>query len=174
MSLGPKKIEGDLIVGTGATLTITGTLWVTGQFQTNNTSVVKLSAGYGNNSGIVIGDDFISILNNTVISGSGEEGSYVMIIGGKDAPLQQVIDVSNNSLGAIYYANHGRIHLDNNAGAKEISGHGFDIDENATVSYEIGLQSPVFVSGPSGGWRVVSWKEIGPGSGLPQAEEIPI
>ena len=173
VSLGPKKIEGDLIVGTGATLTITGTLWVTGQFQTNNNSVVKLSAGYGNNSGIVIGDDFISILNNTVISGSGEEGSYVMVIGGKDDPLQRVMSVGNNSLGAIYYANHGRIHLNNNAEAREVSAYGVDLDPNATVTYEIGLQDPVFVSGPSaGGWRVVSWREIGPGSGLPQAEEI--
>lgn len=160
VSLGPKKINGDLSISNGATLVVTGTLWVTGQFQTSNNSTVKLNATYGTNSGVIIGDGSISISNNTTLSGSGQAGSYIMVMAAKNTPSSQVLDVSNNSAGAIYYAPHGRIHFNNNATAKEVIGYGFDLDNNATVTYESGLANVNFSSGPNGGYDIINWKEV--------------
>lgn len=159
VSLGPKKIAGDLSIDNGATLIVTGTLWVTGQFQTSNNTAVRLDSGYGANSGVIVGDGNIDISNNATLLGSGQAGSYIMIIAAKNASGSQVLDVSNNSTGAIFYAPHGRIHFNNNAGAKEVSGYGFDLDNNATITYESGLQNVHFVSGPGASFKVKSWKE---------------
>ena len=159
-SLGPKKINGDLIVKNGATLTITGTIWVTGTFSTENNSVVNLDSGYGINSGVIVVDSSVDILNGTTITGTGQTGSYVMIVAARNALTTQIMDISNNSAGAIYYAPHGRIHFNNNATAKEVTGYGFDMDNNATVTYESGLADVHFPSGPSGGYKIQVWKEV--------------
>jgi len=160
VSLGPKKINGDLNVTNGAILIVTGTLWVTGQFQASNNAIIKLTPAYGANSGVIISDGVADISNNVAMSGSGQAGSYIMLAAAKNATSSQVLDVSNNTTGAIYYAPHGRIHFNNNAGAKEVTGYGFDLDNNATVTYESGLQSLHFTSGPSGGYSVNQWHEV--------------
>lgn len=160
VSLGPKKINGDLNVNNGATLIVTGTLWVTGQFQASNNATVQLASGYGANSGVIVGDDTISISNNTTMSGSGQAGSYIMVVAAKNAPASQVLNIKNNANGAIFSAPHGRVHFKNNAGAKEVTGYGFDLDNNATVTYESGLQNVHFVSGPSGGYSVDTWQQV--------------
>ena len=157
--LGPKKINGDLNVSNGATLIVSGTLWVTGQFQTDTNAVVKLSSSYGTNSGMIIGDGTIDFSNNVTLSGSGQSGSYIMVVAAKNAPSSQVLDISNNVAGAIFYAPHGRIHFNNNATAKEASGYGLDLDNNTTVTYESGLQNVNFTSGPGGTWKIKSWGE---------------
>jgi len=160
VSLGPKKINGNLTVDNGATLIVTGTLWITGQFQPSNNATIKLSPGYGTNSGVIVADNTIDLSNNVTVLGSGSVGGYILMVAGKNAPSSQIIDISNNVVGAIFYAPHGRIHFNNNAGAKEVAGYGFDMDNNATVTYESGLQNVHFVSGPSGGYDVKYWKEV--------------
>lgn len=159
-SLGPTKINGNLKVNGGATLTVTGTIWVTGTLETENNTTVKLSSGYGVNSGVIVSDGTVDVSNNTTMSGSGNAGSYVIVVGAKNDLAGQVMDISNNSTGAIYYAPHGRIHFNNNATAKEVSGYGFDMDNNATVTYESGLANANFSSGPSGGYAIEYWKQV--------------
>jgi len=159
-SLGPTKINGNLSVSGGATLTVTGTIWVTGTFETENNTIIKLSSGYGTGSGVIVADGVVDVSNNTTMSGSGQAGSYIMLVGAKNAPASQVMDISNNSVGAIYYANHGRIHFNNNATAKEVTGYGLDFDNNASITYESGLANANFSSGPGAGWQISNWQEV--------------
>jgi len=160
VSIGPKKINGDLNLNNGGILTVTGTLWVTGNFNASNNTTVKLSSSYGTNSGVIVVDNTVDASNNTTLSGSGQAGSYLMVVGAKNAPASEVMDISNNSLGAIYYANHGRIHFNNNATAKEVTGYGLDFDNNASVTYESGLANANFTSGPGAGWQISNWQEV--------------
>ncbi len=159
-SLGPKKINGNLTISGGATFTMTGTLWVTGTLETENNTTLQLGAGYGADSGVMVVDGTADISNNTAIFGSGTAGSYYMVLDAKNAPTSQVMDISNNAAGAIFYAPHGRIHLNNNAGAKEITAYGLDLDNNTNVTYESGLADTQFSSGPSGGYAIEYWKQV--------------
>ncbi len=154
-SLGPKKILGNLIVDTGATLNVTGTLWVTGQFLTNNNSTIQLDPSFGTASGVIVVDDTSSVANNTTITGSGQVGSYTMVVVAKNAPTSHVLDISNNATGVIFSAPHGRIHFNNNAGGKEVTGYGFDMENNSTITYDSGLQNETFSNGPGGSWGFV-------------------
>ena len=54
VSLGRKKITGNLLVDNGATLVVTGTLWVVGNIDVKNDADVHLDAGYGSTSGIIV------------------------------------------------------------------------------------------------------------------------
>ena len=68
--------------------------------------------------------------------------------------------IQNNPELDIIYASQGRIELQNNIKLKQVSGWGLRLKNNAQVIYEVGLEDVSFSSGPGGGWKVVSWKEV--------------
>jgi hypothetical protein len=67
--------------------------------------------------------------------------------------------VNNNAAGAIFYTSNGLILLSNNMLAREVTGYKIQIDNNAVIEYESGLESSIFSSGPGGSWIVENWKE---------------
>lgn len=161
-SLGPQKIIGNLTVSNNATLIITGTIYVTQDIIIENNATIKLDSGYGSTSGVIINDGKIDVNPGAVIQGSGTEGSYMMLLSTNSSldPLSPAIDVENNITGAVFYASAGLIRLRNNMKIREATGYKLHLDNNAEIEYEVGLQNISFSSGPSGGWKVVNWKEI--------------
>lgn len=159
-TLGPKKVTGNVNLSNGATLTLTGTVWVEGDIQLSNDCHVNLDESYGATSGVLLTSGVVQISNNCEFAGSGDAASYLMLLSDKDDPLNDVMEISNNSVGVIYYAPRGRLEFSNNAAAKEATAYGIDLDNNATITYESGLQNLNFSSGPSGGWTFGRWQEI--------------
>lgn len=166
-SLGPVQIgtasePKNMTIGSNSVLTLTGTVYVTGDIIINNNAVVKLSPSYGPLGGVLITDGKINIYNNVEFRGSGQEGSYLLALSTNHSldPASPAIDLNNNVRGAIFYTNAGLIHLHNNVGIKEITGYQLQLDNNAVITYETGLANALFSSGPGGGWEIVSWREI--------------
>ncbi len=162
--LGPVKIEGNLSFGNGADLRITGTIWVTGGIDITNNAVISLDPGvYGSSSGIIMADGKIKVRNNAYLSGTGQEGSYIMILSTnieRDDLDNPAIRVNNNADAAIFYTTQGLIVLRNNISCREVTGYKVFLDNNAVVEYESGLAESSFVSGTGGGWSVSRWEEI--------------
>lgn len=156
-SLGPKKINGNLTLNNNATLKVTGTLYVTGAINLNNGSTLKLETTYSALGGVVISDGKITLNNNSSTLGSGQPGSYLLMI--STSTDDQAININNNGSGGIFYTSVGGIKLNNNASVKEIVGYKLNLNNNTTISYESGLANTFFSSGPSGGWKVTSWVE---------------
>jgi hypothetical protein len=157
-SLGPTKITGKLIINNNATLTVTGTLWVVGEVTIKNGATVRLDPGYGTLSGMIISDNTILLDNGSTSEGSGEEGSYLMYL--STSASSQAIEVKNNADAAIVYTSNGTIKISNNAHLVEVVGYKVNLQNNAIISYEIGLESVVFTNGPGGGWTMINWREI--------------
>ncbi|MGB2762357.1 MAG: hypothetical protein WBC21_02345 [Minisyncoccales bacterium] len=161
-SLGPIKIIGNLEIENNATLTVTGTIYVVQDIITNNNTVVKLDAGYGATSGVIIADGVIDVKNGSTIQGSGIEGSYTMLLSTNSSldSANPAIDVGNNAEGAVFYTSNGLISLRNNMKIREATGYKLYLYNNAEIEYEVGLQNISFSSGPSGSWKIADWKEI--------------
>jgi len=165
-SIGLRKITGDLYVINGGTLTLTGALWVQGDILLDNNAVIQLSSTYGINSGIIVVDGNVTISNNGNFEGSGQQGSYVMVVTTSDCPRgngcngANAIQVSNNAGTVILNAQQGTIHFSNNGGSNEAIGHTISLDNNALITYETGLANSNFTSGPSGGWDIARWVEV--------------
>ncbi len=160
-TLGPKKIVGDLTITNNSILTLTGTVWVTGNITFGNNTTIKLSTGYGALSGVIIAGvsgssvvGNISPQNNARIHGSGTAGRYWMLLSQKTSTSTAAINISNNASGAIFYAGSGRIDVSNNGGAKEITAYRVHLNQNAVITYETGLANANFTSGPGGGWEI--------------------
>jgi len=163
-NLGPKKITGNLLVDNNATLNMTGTIWVVGNLRIDNGSTIKLdSNSYNSLSGVIVVDGKIKVRPNTYLKGSGQEGSYLMLLSTNPEvsdTANPAIGVDNNSDAAIFYANQGLIVLRNKIKAREVTGYKIFLDNNAEILYEAGLEEATFSSGPGGSWEVADWKEI--------------
>lgn len=166
ISLGPKKIIGNLTLSAscsgGQLLTVTGTIWVVGNIEIDNNAKVSVAASYGDTSGIMLADGTIHLSNNGVFSGSGTPGSYIMFLttalgGGHH---DSAVDLHNNASGAVFYASRGMIWLHNNVNVTELVGYKIHLDNNAVLTYDLGLQNAKFSSGPGGGVDIKYWKEV--------------
>ncbi len=160
-SLGPKKINGNLVLDNNAILTMTGTIWVTGTVTVSNGSTLRLDPGYGQNSGMLVSDNTMLISNNATFVGAGTN-SFIMIVTTRDDKNGVSITVDNNSVGVIYYAAKSRIQFANNATAKEATAWGINLSNNSSITYDSGLANSTFTGGPGGGWSVTrgTWREL--------------
>lgn len=162
-SLGPVKITGNLTLGVGSHLKMTGTIYVAGNIALNNNSIIELDDEiYGPFSGVIVADGTINAGNGSTARGSGSAGSYILITSmsnslSEDTPA---IKVANNANGALFYAPKGMIYLLNNMKAKEVTAYKVKINNGAEITYENGIANNAFFSGPGGEWRVSSWTEI--------------
>ncbi|MFH1461229.1 MAG: hypothetical protein ABIF84_02315 [Patescibacteria group bacterium] len=161
-SLGPIKITGNLNISNNATFTATGLIYVQGNINASNNSTIRLDSSFNSLSGVIISDGKMSINNNITIRGSGESGSYLMMLSTNNSIdlTSPAIKLDNNATGAIFYASHGAIYLSNNISVREATAYKLILDNNAVISYDIGLENINFSSGPGGGWSVENWREI--------------
>lgn len=156
-NLGPRKINGNLLIDNGLTVTITGAIWVTGNITISNNSLVKLASSYNSNSGVIIADGVINLLNNSGFQGSGATGSYVLAISTNNGTG---FDLSNNAGAVIVYVPYGKILVSNNAGASQLTAETVELSNNATITYDTTLaNAPVLVGGNQTATSIVSWKE---------------
>lgn len=170
MSYGPKKINGNLIMtSNNKTLTVTGTVYVTGYIDIDNGSRIRCDTSFGLNSCVVIADKWVHIANNGVFQGSGQPGSYIMILSTSDCDgtfsagcthHNAAMDLHNGATGAIFYANGGFIYLHNGVVVSELTAKKIQLNQGAIIRYEQGLANAGFSSGPGGSWKVDSWKEV--------------
>lgn len=166
-SLGPKKIEGGLIVGNGVHITITGPIWVTGDVFTDNNSSMTLDSSFGMNSTVILADhhpDSVSdggqilLENGSTISGSGTDGSYILFVSTNDSldENEPAVEVKNNASGAIILALNGLAYFWNNSNVAAIAGESVVMRQNAVLNYDDAGLMPsdaTFWTGETGDWR---------------------
>jgi hypothetical protein len=169
-TLGPQKINGNLIMtSNNKTLTVTGTIYITGYLEISNGSSIQCSNTYGLNSCVVVVDKWIHIDNNGIFRGSGQPGSYILILSNSSCDgtsstncthHNAAMDFHNNAAGAIFYAKDGLIHLHDGVEVTELTAKKIYLGQEAIIKYEQGLINANFSSGPGGEWKIDSWKEI--------------
>lgn len=171
-SLGPTKINGNLIIDNGQILKITGTVWVTGHIEIDNLAIIILDPKYEDNSGVILTDGWIHVSNNGLFLGSGHVNSFIMMVslspckGGDQTPAcadhNAAIDIHNNVFSTIFYAPEGLIYLHNRVTIKEAVAYKLQLSQNTEVDYESGLAQASFTNGPGGSWQAVKgyWQEV--------------
>lgn len=156
-SLGPTKITGNLTVSNNAELTIIGTIYVAGNINIFNGGTVRLGENYGATSGVVVTDSQITINNNAVFYGNGDN-SYILFL--TTASGSSAISIANNTNAALFYASQGAINIANNATLKEATAYRIILQNGAKIIYESGLASAKFSSGAGGSWSFDGWEEV--------------
>lgn len=163
VTLGPKRITGNLTVGGSGTLYASGTLWVGGNIILSGSGKIRLPASFGSNSGVIIADGVISNGGSGQFLGSGTTNSFMMALTTSFCDVSfcpaDAITVSGSAGSVVLYAANGTINFSGSANAKEAVGYRMRLSGSAVVNYDSGLANQNFVSGPSGGWSIGSWAE---------------
>ncbi len=171
LSIGPKKINGNLSVD--GTLTVTGTLYVTGNISFANSQTIKCAFAYLGNSCIVIADGNVAVANNAVVLGSGTAGSFLMILStlkgcyGSAGPGQclasnSAMDLNNNLTGGLFYTTDSQIQIYNNVTVTAVIGYQLSLQNNATIKYDPALLNISFIPSTgsvTGAWNANRWNE---------------
>ncbi len=169
MSLGPKKIDCDLkISGNSTILTLTGHVWVNGDLEIEGSPTIRVAGELGDESVAIIADKesdpanggIVELQNSPVFEGSGASGSYVMVVsqnesaesGGNKTAINAKNSVSGDLL---LHAGHGLISLENSIVLSEITAWKVLLNNTASVTYESGVASTLFSSGPGASWAVL-------------------
>lgn len=164
VTLGAKKITGNLTVGGSGTLYISGTLWVQGNIILSGSGKIRVHSSYGANSGVIVSDGVINNGGSGQFLGSGTAGSFIMVLTTSFCDISfcaaDAITVSGSAGSVVLYAANGTIAFTGSANAKEAVGYKMKLSGSAVVNYDSGLANANFASGPSGGWNVTSWKEV--------------
>lgn len=158
LTTGPIEIMGDLTIGGSAVLNMKGTLYVKGNISLLGSGKIAMDSAYGSLGGVVIADGNINTGGSGIFKGSGQTGSYVLVISNSNST--SAITVSNSSsTGAIFYTTAGTLYLSGNVSVAEATGYAVKMDGSSTVRYSIGLVNVYFSSGPGGAWKITDWQE---------------
>lgn len=156
-TLGPGKIVGNVVFNNSCIVTIKSPVWITGNFDLNNSNVLRLSAEYGGSSGVIVIDGITEFGNSNRVEGTGVGSSMLMITSTYDSRTSRTtaIEVNNSGNTAVLYANKGIIEPGNSNSFKELTGWGIRLMNSSVITYETGISSVLFSSGPSGSYSLV-------------------
>lgn len=165
-TIGPIKINGNLSVGSGATLNINGTVYVTGNVTVSGGGIIKINPALGATSAVIVTDGKVVASGGGQFQGSGTSGSYILLVSNSTCPTgagcsgDNAIEVSGGTGAVVLNAQKGTIEFSGGAQAKQATGYKIIMGGGTTVNYESGLANQNFTSGPSGSWNISSWKEV--------------
>lgn len=161
-TLASGKYIGNIILPGNCNISIDSPIWVTGNFAMNGSgggSTIRLKASYGASSGVIIVDNFVTIDNNNKLQGSGNAGSYLILLSNfdsaSDPESRTAINITNGSNSGIVYANNGLINISNGNSLTEVSAWKLVLGNGVIINYDQGLSSAFFTSGPSGSYSLV-------------------
>lgn len=165
VTLGSKKINGNLYVSESGTLNLSGRLWVTGSIEVSGAGKIRLSPSYGSSSEIIVSDGRINISGSSPIQGSGTSGSYLITVSTSNCPINPncygayAASISGAAGALVLYVPNGYVSLSGSARAKSIVGYLVSLTGAVSLDYESGLANLTFTSGPSGSWTPSGWGE---------------
>lgn len=157
-TLGPVKINGDLTLEINSKLIMTGAIWVTGNLIVENGAELSLDPGFNSSDGVIVVDGISTLSNGSIMAGSGEEGSYLMLLSTSVAP--NAVSISNNAGAVILYVPDGGVHLNNNTAVSQLTAKNISLNNGAIIDYTQGVINAAFTSGPGGTYTITSWREV--------------
>ncbi len=176
LSLGPTKVNGNFNVAGNQTLTVYGTIHVTGNMEIGaggGVGTVKCALAYLENSCLIIVDGYIRVYGGSILDGSGSSGSFIMLLttkkdcngsGGSGCTTNDsALAIENSVDGAIFYATDSMVDISNGATISEVVAYKLQMWPGTHVTYEESLASTSFVPEATlvtGQWNAKRWNEF--------------
>lgn len=159
LTLQSKKYIGDMSLPNSCTVTVFHPIWVTGNLNLGNGVTVKLDNSLGDSSGSFIVSGRVTFGNTDRILGTATPGSHLILISefnSRDDPEHRLaINVGNTGNSGIVYSNLGAISISNGNNLTEVTAWKLELENGANVTYDTGLASAFFSSGPGGSFSVI-------------------
>jgi Tfp pilus assembly protein PilX len=167
-TIGPVKILCNLVIkSSSGIVTINGAVWVTGNITFKTGPTMQMAPSLGSTNVPVIADNpanqtgsgLIDVGNTTQFFGSGAVGSFVFLISQNKSAEQGgsnvALSLAQGASALVAYASHGLASLSQSVNVKEVTAYKIALYNTASVTYDTGLPTTVFETGPGGSWVFV-------------------
>lgn len=171
VTLGRQRINGNLYVGNGRTLTLTGNVYVTGHVFIDVNATVQVAQNNSSNaSWNLISEQSIDVDNNSTLRGSGHIQSFLLIVSRNASqsenafPGGPAIYASNNSTSVIFAAPNGMVKVKNVGHLRATVAYVIKLKNNSDITFNpdiAGLNVPGENPQPIG-IQPGSWSEVEP------------
>ncbi len=154
-SIGKQKYIGDLNITRNDVVEMTsGPIYVTGDFTiSQGQTVLKLADSFGSNGSYIIVDGKISQSQGGQIQPTnGNPKGYILLI--TNSTADDAIKLSQSGTNAIFYALQGGAGLSQSAQVNTLVANKLTMQNSASLTYDSGLTSAQFSSGPGGSWQI--------------------
>ena len=158
--IGPVLINGNLVVGGNAGVTLKGIVYVEGTVTIAIGARITLDPSFLDRSGVIVSAGNAHVYNNVVFNGSGTPGSFVLILSLSSSQdrANPAILLENNAENAVFYARNGLVYLSQNALVNGVIGASLELANNAEAVYRTAMSEATFISDP--GYTYTQWDEV--------------
>ena len=158
-TIGPEKITGNLTISAKGATTIGGTIWVTGNLTISNAALVSLSSAYGSKSGVIIVDGTTTVSGASVLAGSGQAGSYLVLA--SDSTSAAAVSITGGSHTLVITAPYGTVSLAGAAWVRQATGYAVHLTGASKIAADPALATGIQILAGSGvgSYSLQSWGE---------------
>lgn len=155
--IGPGKIIGNITTSNNCNVTVKTPIWLTGNLTFGNSTIFRMDPSSGAYSGVIIVNGKTTFTNSDNLLGTGAQGSYLTLLSTYNTQTQggPAINSGNSSITGILYAPYGTVILANNTTFKEVVAQKIEMGNGTILTYDQGLISTFFSSGPSGSFSLI-------------------
>ncbi len=153
-NIGPRKYKGNLEISGNITVTITGPIWITGDFTigTGN-AVVELDNGFGSHGTVMLVNGNISYeQGGTFKTTNASPPGYILVV--TTSTADDAIKIAQAGATAIFYALNGGAQLTQTADVISLVAYKLTMTQTAELTFNTGLASADFTSGPGASWGI--------------------
>lgn len=155
-TIGPRKYLGNLEITNNAIVTMNGPIYVTGNFAIKQgRTTLKLNQSFGSSGTVLIADGTIDLTQGgTFLPTSAAPKGYILVV--TTSTSSQAVQISQTGATAVFYVLEGGAQLSQTANVSSLVAKTLSMSQTSELSYEFGLASASFTSGPGGSWQILS------------------
>lgn len=161
-TIGPKKYIGNLEVINNAQVTIAGAVWIAkdgsgngGTFSmSQGLTKIKVSDLLGSNGTVLLAEGDIDLTQGGTFAPNDLSPKGYLLVA-TTSTSATALSISQAGQTALFYALEGTANLSQSASVTALVAKGLSMTQTASLTYETGLASASFTSGPGGSWQPI-------------------
>ncbi|AKM78811.1 MAG: protein of unknown function with transmembrane region [Candidatus Beckwithbacteria bacterium GW2011_GWC1_49_16] len=167
--LGSVKIEGDLVVNSNSSFTLTGPVWVEGDLTINSNVDVYVDDALGS-EGVVVVIDYpanqfsrgkVVVASNVDFFQTSEGGPAVLVTTNTEESCSGVpaVTAASNTTSVVFSAPSGCVFFESNSFVRGVLANAVHLSSNSVIEYDPRLAAVILTTG-LGGWQVIGFTEL--------------
>lgn len=156
---GPRKIIGNVTVGSGADLTVMGPLHITGNFTLDSNSDLYVSESFVASSTVIVVEGEIRFHSNSDVHATTATPRGFMLLMSTSTSASAIYLNSNQGIEGAIFAPNGTIHIASRGEVISLAAKAMQLDSNAEIEYDTGLRDIDFGGSEAYQAQVISWGE---------------
>lgn len=167
--IGPKKYKGNVIISSLADINVKGPIYITGNLSSAplGGADITLDNSFGSSGTVLLVDNIITLgcaapnscLPENFSPNNANPKGYLIVASALNSTINNGISIgfpatlAPSNQNAIFYALDSRINVYENANLFLLASRGLQM-EAGTLTYQSGIASPIFTSGPGASWQL--------------------